>query len=108
MEEFKQPCNNCQPCNCQNQNNDPTPKEIGEFIKDVSDVTINLKNSGILSQETIDHANRVAITALDKVKEILENIDAKKVANGDNKDTPPTEPIEPIPPVYPTEPTEQI
>ena len=75
---------NCQNCNCQNQNNGPSPKEIGDFIKEVAGVVVKLKDGGIISQETIDHANHVAITALDKVQEILQNIDAKKVADGNN------------------------
>lgn len=105
--------NNCCNCNCNNnQNNGPSPKEIADFIKEVAGVALKLKDGGIISQETIDHANHVAITALDKVQEILQNVDAQKVASGNNNQNNNYQPPMPTPmptmctPMEPTPPTD--
>ena len=67
---------NCCGGNC-NQNSEPKPQEISQFIKDISNVIINLKKYEILSQSTIDHANDVAVSALNKVEELIKNIPVK-------------------------------
>jgi hypothetical protein len=83
MSDCNQEC-----CDC-NQNNGPSPKEIAFFISEIANVAIKLKENGILSQSTIDHANEVAITALNKVEEIISNVDAVKAAgNNDQNSTP--------------------
>lgn len=87
----------CNP-NCCNQP-DPTPKNIADAIKELAGVVIKLKDAGIISQETIDHANRVAITGLDKIQEIIQNVDAQKVASNKNEPNPMPMP-NPMPPVW--------
>ena len=89
---------NCQNCNCQNQNsNNATPDQIGVLITDVSNAIIALKTAGIIEQSTIDLANVVAITALNKLEEILQNVDAQKVNNKNNNNN---QPIPAPMPVY--------
>ena len=67
---------NCENCTC--QNNDPTPDQIAFVVEKFAEAAVLLHKNKILSEDVITKANEIALIALDKLSDVVKNMNLNK------------------------------